>query len=96
MADQMTAREAWEIVKDGDPWDHSHESDAARQAAVARYARACEIVEARIDLDPSALVAELEEQRAEWVLKYPSQREFDGGYLSGLTKAIEIVKEHSK
>lgn len=49
MADQhMSAREAWEIVQDGDPWDHSHESDDARQAAVARYARACGIVEAAI------------------------------------------------
>jgi len=92
----MSAREAWEIVKLGDfPKGQPQGRPSTRWARVL-YARACAIVEARIAFDPSAIVAALEEQRAEWVLKYPSQREFDGGYLSGLTKAIEIVKEHSK
>lgn len=50
-----------------------------------------------------ALVAALEAAKAEWAREHPlnlddpiGARAFDGGFLSGLTKAIEIVKEHSK
>lgn len=63
MSDHMTAREAWEIVKQGEPTvvvhfmrDGIYEStEDAYKATQARYARACAIVEARIDAGEAEL-----------------------------------------
>lgn len=45
VANPMTAREAWEIVKVGEPIDAF---PWVENAAIARYARACAIVEALV------------------------------------------------
>lgn len=59
MSDHMTAREAWEIVKLGQRWLGDRLNDDDRDARHQRwrrdYARACAIVEARIDAGEAEL-----------------------------------------
>lgn len=45
----MTVREALEVVREGEPWERSHSSDAARQLECGRYERAWAILEAARD-----------------------------------------------